>query len=78
MRSWVTPKAVKGGTSGIEGIGVHAIEAIASGEVVAVKGGHIVDGAIVAGLPEAIRDSAFQNRGGLLPGGADPRRTRTA
>jgi hypothetical protein len=59
-RSWITPKAVKGGTSGIEGMGVHAIKAIASGEVVAVKGGHIVDGAAVAGLPEAIRDSAFQ------------------
>jgi hypothetical protein len=51
---------VKGGASGIEGTGVHAIEAIAGGEVVAVKGGHVVDGATVAGLPEAIRDSAFQ------------------
>jgi uncharacterized protein len=60
VRSWITPKAVKGGASGIEGMGVHAIEAIADGEVVAVKGGHIVDGAAVAGLPEAIRDSAFQ------------------
>jgi hypothetical protein len=60
VRSWITPKAVKGGPSGIEGMGVHAIEAIAGGEVVAVKGGHIVDGATVAGLPEAIRDSAFQ------------------
>ena len=60
VRSWITPKALKGGASGIEGMGVHAIEAIAAGEVVAVKGGHIVDGAVVAGLPEAIRDSAFQ------------------
>jgi hypothetical protein len=60
VRSWITPKAVKGGASGIQGMGVHAIEAIAGGEVVAVKGGHIVDGAAVAGLPEAIRDSAFQ------------------
>jgi hypothetical protein len=60
VRSWITPKAVRGGASGIAGMGVHAIEAIAGGEVVAVKGGHIVDGATVAGLPEAIRDSAFQ------------------
>jgi len=59
VRSWVTPKAVKGGASAIEGLGVHAVEVIAAGEVVAVKGGHIVDGATVAGLPEAIRDSAF-------------------
>ncbi len=33
VRSWITPKAV--------------------------KGGHVMDGAAVAGLPEAIRDSAF-------------------
>jgi uncharacterized protein len=60
VRSWVTPKAVKGGPSAIAGQGVHAVAAIASGEVVAVKGGHIVDGSVVAGLPEGIRNSAFQ------------------
>jgi uncharacterized protein len=59
VRSWITPKAVKGGASAIEGRGAHAVEAIAGGEVVAVKGGHIVDGSAVAGLPEALRDSAF-------------------
>ncbi len=51
---------MKGGASAIEGRGVHAIEAIAGGEVVAVKGGHIVDGRTVANLPAAIRNSAFQ------------------
>jgi len=51
---------VKGGASGIEGRGVHAIEAITGGEVVAVKGGHVVDGSAAATLPEAIRTSAFQ------------------
>lgn len=59
VRSWITPKAARGGASAIEGQGVHAVEVIASGEVVAVKGGHIIDGAAVAGLPEALRDSAF-------------------
>jgi len=59
VRSWITPKAAKGGASAIDGQGVHAVEAIAGGEVVAVKGGHIVDGTAVAGLPKAIRDSAF-------------------
>ena len=59
VRSWITPKAANGGASAIEGRGVHAVEPIAAGEVVAVKGGHIVDGPAVAGLPEAIRDSAF-------------------
>jgi hypothetical protein len=60
VRSWITPKAVKGGASPIEGQGVLAVEAIAAGEVVAVKGGHVVDRATVSGLPGAIRDSAFQ------------------
>jgi hypothetical protein len=59
VRSWITPKAAKGGASAIEGRGVHAVEVIPAGEVVAVKGGHIVDGSAVAGLPGAIRDSAF-------------------
>jgi uncharacterized protein len=59
VRSWITPKATKSGASAIEGRGVHAAEAIAVGEVVAVKGGHIMDGSTAAGLPDAIRDSAF-------------------
>jgi uncharacterized protein len=59
VRSWITPKAAKGGASAVAGRGVHAVEPIAAGEVVAVKGGHIVDGSVVAGLPGAIRDSAF-------------------
>jgi hypothetical protein len=59
VRSWITPKAAKGGVSAIEGQGVHAVEVIAGGEVVAVKGGHILNGPAVAGLPDAIRDSAF-------------------
>jgi hypothetical protein len=59
VRSWITPKAVKGGASAIQGQGVHAVAPIAGGEVVAVKGGHLMDGRAVAGLPEAIRDSAF-------------------
>jgi uncharacterized protein len=66
VRSWITPKAVKGGASAIEGQGVHAVEAIAAGEVVAVKGGHVVTGSVVAGLPEAIRDSAFPIAPGLF------------
>lgn len=60
--SWITPKADKGGASVIEGRGVHAIQAIAEGEVVAVKGGHIVDSSVVAALPEAIRNSASRSR----------------
>jgi hypothetical protein len=66
VRSWITPKAAKGGASAIAGRGVHAVEAIAAGEVVAVKGGHVVDAATIAALPEAIRDSAFPISAGLF------------
>lgn len=60
IRSWTTPKARKGGMSHIEGLGVHAIAPISRGEVVTVKGGHIVNAATVAALPDAIRNSGFQ------------------
>src|SRR5689334_23142696 len=43
VSSWVTPKARKGQASAIAGRGLFALEPIAAGEVVAVKGGHIVD-----------------------------------
>jgi hypothetical protein len=59
IRSWITPKAAKGGPSGIAGRGVHAIEPIAGGDVVAVKGGHIVASSVAANLPGDIRKSAF-------------------
>lgn len=59
VQSWITPKAAKGGASAIAGQGVHAVVPIGAGEVVAVKGGHIVDGRVVTGLPEAITDSVF-------------------
>jgi SET domain-containing protein len=60
VASWITPKASKGSPSSIEGRGVHALVPIAAGEVVAVKGGHIVDRATVESLPESIRKSEFQ------------------
>jgi uncharacterized protein len=60
IRSWVTPKARKGEGSAIEGRGVHATEPISPGEVVAIKGGHIVDRATVAALPAEIQSSGFQ------------------
>jgi len=59
VRSWVTPKASKGGPSQIEGAGVHAVAPIPAGEIVAVKGGHLVDRATVDALPESIRGSGF-------------------
>lgn len=60
IQSWITPKARKGGASAIEGRGVHAVEPIEPGEVVAIKGGHIIDGNAQAALPAEIKNSSFQ------------------
>lgn len=60
VATYITPKARKGGTSGIAGQGLHAVEPIAEGEVVAVKGGHIVTTATLRSLPEPLPNSEVQ------------------
>ena len=52
--SWISPKARKGTLSSIEGRGLFAVEDIAAGEVVAVKGGHIVDTATMFAQSERL------------------------
>ena len=42
VSSYTSPKTVKGRQSAIEGRGLFAVEPIAAGEVVAIKGGHII------------------------------------
>ena len=42
VSSYISPKTDKGGRSAIEGRGLFAAAPIAAGEVVAIKGGHIV------------------------------------
>jgi SET domain-containing protein len=46
--------------SGVEGRGLFAVESIARNEIVAIKGGHIVDMATVHSLPERLRNSDVQ------------------
>jgi hypothetical protein len=60
VRSWITPKATKGAPSSIEGRGVEAVAPIAAGEVVAVKGGHILGRTVAGSPPSAIGNSLFQ------------------
>ncbi|MGH3485543.1 MAG: hypothetical protein ACRDPQ_20180 [Nocardioidaceae bacterium] len=55
--SWITPKARKGVDSDIEGRGIVAVEAIAAGEVVAVKGGHVVTTETLRSLPAPLQES---------------------
>ena len=60
IETWITPKARKGVPSGIEGRGLIATEPIGRGEVVAVKGGHIVTTAELSPLPERLQNSDVQ------------------
>lgn len=56
----MTPKARKGEASGIAGRGLHAVELIREGEVVAVKGGHIVTTRQLRELPDPLPNSDIQ------------------
>lgn len=60
VSSYVSPKARKGQASGIDRRGITAVEPIARHEIVAIKGGHIMDSVTLAGLPESLRDSDVQ------------------
>jgi SET domain-containing protein len=65
VASYISPKAAKGGPSAIEGRGLVATARIAAGEVVAVKGGHIVDTATLLALPARLQNSEVQIEEGL-------------
>jgi uncharacterized protein len=60
VSSYITPKARKGAASPIEGRGLVAIAPIAAGELVAIKGGHIVTTAILHSLPDRLQNSEIQ------------------
>src|SRR5215475_5362976 len=60
VSSYITPKARKGVTSEIEGRGLVAVAPIAAGELVAIKGGHIVTTATLHSLPERLQNSDIQ------------------
>ncbi len=57
VASWISPKARKGGVSTIAGRGLFAVEPIAAGDVVAVKGGHLVDTATMLALPASLQET---------------------
>jgi uncharacterized protein len=60
ISSYISPKAAKGRHSGIDGRGLIAVGPIARDEVVAVKGGHIVDTATLRRLPVRLQNSDVQ------------------
>jgi hypothetical protein len=65
VSSWITPKAYKGVGSDIGGRGLFAVEPIRAGEIVAVKGGHIVTTPHLEKLPDPLPNSEIQIADGL-------------
>lgn len=65
ISSYITPKARKGEESAIEGRGLVAVGEIAAGELVAIKGGHIMTTAAVRSLPERLQNSEIQIAAGF-------------
>jgi SET domain-containing protein len=57
IASYISPKALKGQRSTIEGRGLFAQQPIGQGEIVAIKGGHIVDESTLAEHAEAAGQS---------------------
>jgi uncharacterized protein len=60
VSSYLSPKTVKGKASGIDGRGLTAVEPIARDELVAIKGGHIVDTATLRSLSDRLQNSDIQ------------------
>ncbi|MGH3970290.1 MAG: SET domain-containing protein [Mycobacterium sp.] len=65
ISSWISLKARKGLSSDIAGRGLFAIERIDAGEIVAVKGGHIVTTRQLPDLPDPLPNSEIQIADGL-------------
>ena len=72
VASYISPNASKGAPSSIHGRGLFAIAPIAKDEVVAVKGGHIVDAGTLAQLDERLRNSEIQIADGLYLAALEP------
>jgi uncharacterized protein len=65
VSSYISPKATKGRASSIEGRGLVAVAPIAKDEIVAIKGGHLVDTDTLRALPERLQNSDVQIADGL-------------
>ena len=66
VSSYISPKARKGQPSAIDRRGIIAQEPIARHEIVAIKGGHIVDAATLGSLPDPLRGSDVQIADGFF------------
>jgi SET domain-containing protein len=60
IASYISPKAIKGVDSHIQGRGLMASAPFARGEIVAIKGGHIIDSEALNHAGEETRNSEIQ------------------
>lgn len=60
VSSYISPKAVKGHPSRIQGRGLVAVAPISTDEIVAIKGGHVASTAIVQSLPDRLQNTGIQ------------------
>jgi SET domain-containing protein len=60
IASYISPRAAKGVDSGIQGRGLIATASISQGEIVAIKGGHIIDSEALALCGIETRNSEIQ------------------
>lgn len=65
LASYISAKAEKGSPSAIDRRGLVATAPIRAGEIVAVKGGHIVETEALLQLPERLQNSEIQIAEGL-------------
>ena len=60
VSSYISPHARKGRPSAIAGRGLTAVATIRKDDIVAIKGGHIVDTATLTSLPQRLQNSEVQ------------------
>jgi len=66
IASYISPKATKGQPSAIAGRGLFAVAPIGKDEIVAIKGGHIVDAHTLAQNVDTVGNSEIQLADGLF------------
>jgi hypothetical protein len=72
IASYISPKAVKGARSPIEGRGLFATQAISWADVIAIKGGHIIDSHTLAAQADVVANSEIQIADGFHIAALDP------
>lgn len=77
VSSYISPKAARGKKSTIAGRGLFAVRPIQKGEIVAIKGGHIIHKSTLKKFEKIIGASDIQLSDDFLPGSVKQKRARS-